>query len=406
MGSERPNFDPDEHVKNWQKAKQKQELTKAKKKLKRHRDPKKPRRRDWDGFTAIDDDEWDDSIDISTERIMPLDERDRRQSVVEIAEAMKAGDDDSTDVAPSIIPGTVEATVIEVSTGLCRVLHNGQILLCELRGALSAQDTGYSNVVAVGDKVLISETEHERGIVEAVLPRHGILARPDSSFGHLQQIIAANVDQLLIVAAWRDPAIWLELIDRYLITAERNGLTPILCVNKIDLADNPNEIETTLQPYRALDVEILLTSAETDTGIDALRAVLNDKTTVVAGLSGVGKSSLLNAVQSGLNIRANAISDVHHEGTHTTTQARMWTLDDGGYVIDTPGIRAFGLTGLIRAELVSYYPMIAAFAPYCHFADCSHQHEPDCAVQQAVERGALSADRLHSYIKIWETLPT
>jgi ribosome biogenesis GTPase len=223
----------------------------------------------------------------------------------------------------------------------------------------------------------------------------------------LQQVIAANADQLLIVASWRDPAIWLELIDRYLITAERNNLTPTICVNKVDLADAQGReaiCRATLQPYLDLGYRVIFSSALTSVGVDELREVLRGRTTALAGMSGVGKSSLLAAVQPGLRLRTTEVSDHSHEGRHATTQVTMLPLAVGGWVVDTPGIREFGLSGLQRGELVHFYPEIAAVATGCRFGDCSHTHEPGCAVQEAVHRGHVSKARYHNYKKIYETL--
>jgi ribosome biogenesis GTPase len=237
-----------------------------------------------------------------------------------------------------------------------------------------------------------------------VLPRRSVLARPDVFYDHLQQVIAANVNQLLIVASWRDPVIWLELIDRYLIAAERHGLMPILCVNKIDLAEDVAICRATLQPYLDLRYQVIFTCALTSEGVDELREVLRGQTTVLAGLSGVGKSSLLLAVQPGLQLCIGEVSEYSGQGRHTTAQVVLHRLEMGGFVVDTPGIREFGLNGLRQGELARFYPEMAAVAGGCRFDDCAHIHEPGCAVKAAVQQGHVSANRYHSYKKIYHTL--
>jgi ribosome biogenesis GTPase len=305
-----------------------------------------------------------------------------------------------------------QGVVVEVSSSLCRVDLEGRELTCALRGSLTAEETGYTNVVAVGDRVMVAENGSEQGIVEAVLPRRSVLARPDvySSGGrtidrHRLQLVAANVDQLLIVASWRNPHFWPELVDRYLITAQRNDLLPIICVNKVDLAEEIAECRAGLEPYLKLGHRVLFTSALTGEGVSRLRQALFARSTVLAGMSGVGKSSLLAAVQPGLELRTAAVSERSGEGRHTTAQVSLVWLEGGGAVVDTPGIREFGLSGLLRDELVHFYPEIAAVEKGCRFNNCSHTHEPDCAVKAAVKRGDLSPTRYHSYEQIYQDLP-
>ena len=301
--------------------------------------------------------------------------------------------------------GISRGTVVEVSSGLCRVALPDRTLLCNLRSSLRTPHSGFSNVLAAGDEVVVSHNGHERGMVEAVLPRRSALARPDVFYTHLQQVIVANVDQVLIVAAWREPAFWPELVDRYLIAAARYNLAPIICVNKIDLAEDPAELARTLDAYRQTGYRILATSARTGDGLAALREALAGRTTALAGLSGVGKSSLLSAAEPGLHLRTAEVSDRRHEGRHTTTQVTLHPLAAGGFVADTPGIREFGLAGLKGRDLPAFYPEIAAAAPGCAYADCSHTREPGCAVKTAVRAGRIAAMRYDSYRKIRHGLP-
>jgi ribosome biogenesis GTPase len=220
-------------------------------------------------------------------------------------------------------------------------------------------------------------------------------------------MVVANADQLLVVSSWREPSIWLELIDRYLIAALRSGLEPIICVNKVDLAEDEAELRETLLPYHGLGHRTTLTSAITGEGVDELRCLLADRTTVLAGLSGTGKSSLLSVVQPGLNLKTGDISTSPGRtvGRHTTAQAAMFRLEAGGAVIDTPGIQEFGLAGLRRDELAGFFPEIVALASSCRFNNCSHASEPDCAVIAAQGAGSLAASRYHSYRAIHATLP-
>jgi ribosome biogenesis GTPase len=176
-------------------------------------------------------------------------------------------------------------------------------------------------------------------------------------------------------------------------------------VNKTDLAQDMAACHEAIEPYQQLGYQVILTSALTGKGVARLKDTVRAKTSVLAGLSGVGKSSLLNAIQPGLQLRIGVVSDHSHSGRHTTTQVNLLKLDIGGYVVDTPGIREFGLSGLRRNDLVRFYPEIAAAESGCRFADCSHTHEPGCAVKAAVQQGQLSRVRYHSYTQIYPTLP-
>ncbi len=309
------------------------------------------------------------------------------------------------------IPGGLEGVIIELSSGFCWVDLGERVLICRLRRSqeIEGVNEGYVNPITVGDQVIVTEhdvdEETMEGTVERVLPRRSVIARSDLQKPHLQQILVANVDQLLIVSSWKEPVIWFELIDRYLITTQRNALKAIICVNKIDLAVDRAQIDQAFQPYRALGCTIIYTSVLYNEGIETLREYLQSRTSVVSGLSGVGKSSLLAAVQPNLDIRIGDISEAHGEGKHTTTRAKMFKLEQGGFIVDTPGIRTFGLADLYRDELYEFYPDVTEAALRCRFKNCTHEQEPGCAIRASIEEGSLSVQRYHSYQKIWESLP-
>lgn len=336
---------------------------------------------------------------------MPRDEQDRRDGLlISAPQSFDAALNDAVWQEMAAETPFVLGKVVEVSRGICRAEVNGQIISCDVRGILTAEGTGYTNIVAVGDRVLVHMQAEDRGLVESVLPRRSGLARADSFDVYLNQIIAANVDQLLIVASWREPQIWFQMIDEYLIGAARNNLRAIICINKVDLAEDRAEVATAVRPYQRLHYPLLFTSAELGIGLEEIRRVLHGRTTVLAGLSGVGKSSLLNAVFPTFQLRTGDVSQLKsREGRHTTTQAVMLNLPTGGAVVDTPGIKDMGLAGLHADDLILYYPDVAAVEP-CKFADCTHSHEPGCMVKQAVANGRLTEWRLENYVKLYQQL--
>jgi ribosome biogenesis GTPase len=350
------------------------------------------RRKDWAEDAFRDSDELDH---VSRERIMPRDESDRRRVVEDAGLLVGTATGHQPDTR-SARDG--ENGIVITAFGMsARVELADRMVDCTIRGILTEIETGFTNAVAVGDRVVVSEDGVGGWVVEDVLPRRTCLTRPDSFLAPRQQVLAANVDQLLIVSSWREPDIWLELVDRYLIAAERADISPIICFNKVDLVEDPEESEVTLRPYRELGHRVIEASALTGQGLDELIEVLRDRTTLVMGLSGTGKSSLLSAVQPGLSLRTGRVREYSGQGRHTTTQSRLLKLHIGGYVVDTPGIREFGLSGVTQAELPDYFPEIAALAPGCRFSNCSHMAEPDCAVRTAEESGELSGTRIHSY---------
>jgi len=362
------------YVKAMQKHNRTQTLRKAKKNASNVQAKKKPRQKQWAQESW---DEWDDLDFENTEPVMPLGEKERQRNLERNLFGKDGRQEPSTQAKSQAPPQNkgedqYQGTVVEVSSGLVRVSLNGQILLCTLRQSLQEEETGFTNIVAVGDEVLISNHTDGDPVVGAILPRRSVLARtysPDKEkTSSLRQIVAANIDQVLIVASWREPNIWPELIDRYLITAQVNQLKAVLCVNKVDLVEDKGEFEDTLRAYRNLDLGYLETSAKTRGGIKELDSLLSGRTTVLAGLSGVGKSSLLNALQPTLNIRITPVGESRkhrHQGKHTTTQSNLFELENSGKVIDTPGIREFGVAQLKKTDLQLYYPEFTAPASGC-----------------------------------------
>ncbi len=410
------------HAEQMNKSVRRKELQKANKQAKRGSKEKRVRHKNWtpthidianlNAPEAWDEfEDWEENGLVSSERIMPVGEQERKRSLEKaLFRAQNAVPDgaEPPDADDDRHAGTIKGRVIEVSSGLCRVGTGQGILLCTIRQSLRELETGFTNVVAVGDDVRVLVLDAENGAVEAVLPRRTVLARPDVFYSHLRQILVANADQLLIVAAWREPVIWFELIDRYLIAAQRTQLPAVLCVNKIDLAEDRQACTVALQPYRDLGIEVILTSAESGEGIAALRAQLVNRISVLAGLSGVGKSSLLSTVEPGLNLRVGDIGGRKQgrkeEGRHTTTQSTWHALTAGGAVVDTPGIRDFGLAGMYKHELIEYFPEIGAHTANCRFRNCTHSNEAGCGVLDALANGKIAESRYHSYACIYPKL--
>jgi ribosome biogenesis GTPase len=406
------------HLKEIKKQSRKQKLREARRKVGSNYQVKKPRQKK---FTPADWNECDDLEEIgfeSFQMILPRGEHERRREIEKRA-FRGAGDNSRVETVPLEELDTLENThtrfglVVEAGSGMCRVEVAGEIVLCDLRGTIKEAQTGYVNVIAVGDQVLISLNGSAQGVVETVLPRRNVLARPYSpdigKTSDLKQIVVANIDQLLIVASWREPYIWPALIDRYLITAQRNHIEAVICINKIDLIEDQAEFEAITKPYQDLGYHLFFTSVVSETGLVSLHELLSDATTVLAGLSGVGKSSLLTAIQPDLNLKTGQVSDhglFTGQGRHTTSQSKLWKLNNGGMVIDTPGVRSFGVAGIKPSELAGWYPEMASFIQNCRFGNCSHINEPDCAVKSAVEMGALSDLRYKNYTQIYEELST
>jgi ribosome biogenesis GTPase len=272
----------------------------------------------------------------------------------------------------------------------------GAIFKCATRRLLKTLATDQRHVVAAGDVVWFRPEGSEEGIIERVEPRHGVVSR--TSRGR-QHVLVANVDQLVIVTSAAEPRIKPNLIDRLLVTAEKSGVRPVICINKIDLIE-PADLMPLAGVYAQLGYDVLFVSAQAGIGIDRLRARLAGAESVVTGQSGVGKSSLLNAVEPGLHLRVQTVSEETQKGRHTTTTAELIPLSFGGYVVDTPGIRQFQLWDVIPEEVAGFFRELRPYVSRCRFPDCTHTHEDNCAVKDAVADGWIDARRYESYVQI------
>lgn len=276
--------------------------------------------------------------------------------------------------------------------------------VCKIRGRLK-QERKETDLVTVGDRVTISVNPDGSGLIEAVAERDRVLsrARPAPSnrrmLKDLEQVLVANPDQVVLVFSIKQPPPSLRKLDRFLVVTEMNELPAVICVNKIDLASRA-EAQETFKIYEEIGYQIIYTSATTGEGIEELRQVLQGKLSVLAGSSGVGKSSLLNAMQPGLGLRVRDVSEATEKGMHTTRHAELFPLDGGGYVADTPGIRGLALFDVEPQELDAYFREIAPLVSECQFSDCTHRHEPNCAVRAAVQDGTISPQRYESYLRL------
>lgn len=290
--------------------------------------------------------------------------------------------------------------VVHLDTPLADLEPDPRELWCSVRGRIHLRDrTHQKSPLAVGDRVEVTRTALDRGAVEAAQPRRSMLSRPDIRRQRREHVMAANVDQVVVVSAADDPPFTPGLVDRMLAVIEYSDLEAIIVINKMDLVDAPPEEAAA---YEAMDYPVLQVSATTGHGIEAVRERLTGRVSVVAGHSGVGKSSLLNAVQPELGLVVGAVNVVTGRGTHTTTAAAWIPLEGGGAVIDTAGIREFGLYGIPERDLGWLFRDIARIAPGCRFPDCRHTQEPGCAVQVAADDGRLAEFRYMSYLRMLE----
>jgi ribosome biogenesis GTPase len=281
---------------------------------------------------------------------------------------------------------------------------DGTLHQCATRRLLKTLSTDQRHVVAAGDRVWFRPADNQEGIIERIEPRYGVLSRATRGRQH---VIVANVDQLLIVASAAEPNLKPNLIDRFLVCAEQSGsgdqpaLKAVICINKIDLVD-PATLAPLVGVYSRMGYPVLLVSAHSGFGIERLRRALTGCQSVVAGQSGVGKSSLLNAVEPGLGLSVAAVSAETQKGKHTTTTARLLRLSTGGYVVDTPGIRQFQLWDVVPEEVAGGYRDLRPLVSRCDFPDCTHTHEAGCALKDAVADGWLDARRYESYCHLFE----
>ena len=343
---------------------------------------------------------------------------------------MQTDADDGTSMPATDGTACLRGRVLRVH-GLASVVEtdDGRVFRCAVRRLLKSLATDERSVVTTGDVVWIlparagsgqqavsskdkgTEAEDssplptahcplptaEEGVIERVEPRHGVLTRASRRREH---VLVANVDQLVIVMSLVEPNLKPHLIDRYLAVAQQGGLKPVLCLNKSDLADAV-ELQPLIGLYAQLGIPVYLCSARTGAGVERLREQLHGRSTVFSGQSGVGKSSLLNAIQPDLALAVKSVSEVNQKGRHTTTYSQLIKLNFGGWVVDTPGVRQLALWSAQPAEMEGYFPEFRPFVPLCGFPDCTHTHETSCAVKDAVARRFVTSRRYDSYLNLF-----
>ena len=277
-----------------------------------------------------------------------------------------------------------------------------------LRGKVRLERSGATNPVAVGDRVryeLDGEASEEHpAVITEILPRDNYIIRRSTNLSRQSHVIAANLDQAVIVVSLLFPEIKLPFLDRILVTCEVYKVPVLIVLNKVDLyrEELPEMVVDFRRIYEGAGYAVLETSARMGEGVDALRERCKDKINLFSGESGAGKSSLIKALDPGLNPKVGKISEAHLQGKHTTSLYEMYRLGSGGFVIDTPGLRGFGLVDLEKEEISKYFPEMLREMDDCRFVPCTHTHEPDCAVKAAVDAGRISAERYNSYLGMLE----
>ncbi len=295
--------------------------------------------------------------------------------------------------------------VVVKSTGSWQIIRqeDGKRVDCKIKGKFRIKGIKTTNPVAVGDKVVFKYFKEEGiGVINKILPRHNYIIRKATNLSKISHIIAANIDLAFVIVTLAKPRTSTGFIDRFLVTAEAYHIPANIVLNKIDIYDEKmNELHKQItELYEGIGYRCFAVSALRGDNIDVLKAAIKDKITLFTGYSGVGKSALINKIQPGLNIKTNDISYYHEKGKHTTTFAEMHELLFGGYIIDTPGIKEFSLIDFDRQEVSERFPEMRALMMDCQYNNCTHTHEPGCAVKKALERGEISESRYNNYLGI------
>ena len=287
-------------------------------------------------------------------------------------------------------------------------LDDGNTVNCKMRGVLRLKGLRCTNPVAVGDRVQVEDKGGDAPVVGDIEPRRNYIIRRSSNLSKEFQIIAANLDQAVLVATLTNPETSTTFIDRFLATAEAYQVPAVLAFNKIDLLDTDewrSRLDELKTLYENIGYPVIAMSAATGEGADALRAQLAGKMSLLSGNSGVGKSSIINLLVPDAHVRVGDVSHTHHKGMHTTTFSELLDLPGDGAIIDTPGVKAFGTIDFERAEVAHYFPEIFKISDDCRFNNCTHTHEPGCAVLDAVEQGKIAPSRFTSYLSILDEDP-
>lgn len=282
---------------------------------------------------------------------------------------------------------------------------DGKEISCKIKGNFRLKGIRTTNPVAVGDLVTILPNADGTAFITGIDSRKNYIIRRSSNLSKEAHIIAANVDQALLIVTLAHPVTSTTFVDRFLATAEAYRIPAVIVVNKIDLLTNEEDkeyLEAWSYLYKSIGYKVLEVSAETGEGINSLNDLLNGKTTLLSGNSGVGKSTIINRILPQLNLRTAEISTTHDTGMHTTTFSEMFPLPNGGYLIDTPGVKGFGTIDFDRHEVAHFFPEIFEISQDCRFGNCTHTHEPGCAVLDALEDNLIAQSRYNSYLSILE----
>lgn len=298
-----------------------------------------------------------------------------------------------------------KARVVEIHTNnTYKIKIHQEYKLCSLSGRLKYLNHETRTPICVGDYVNIDVSDEDNLRIEEIFERKNTLSRFINYTERQEEVlIASNIDQVVIIISAKEPDFNSNLIDRYLCAAEIFEIPAIICINKIDLLDNPDDLKKECEYYEYTGYKVIYTSVKDNIGLDKLMHLLKNKDSVFSGKSGAGKSSLINALQPGLNLKTGEISEYNSKGMHTTTFSRMIPWNFGGFIIDTPGIKTFGLKNDDLEKLRYSFPGFSILTDFCYFQDCSHTHEEDCAIKDNINK-TIPEERYNSYLKIRESL--